>query len=79
MNIVIVDADKDLISIDGYEFCGWVIEEEACVACGQPVIYTESLDAKFCATCNAWKEPPCSDPECTFCRQRLKPPLPAKQ
>lgn len=80
MNIEIVDANRDLIRIDGYEFCGWVIEDEACTVCGHQLIYSETLDAKFCANCNEWREPPCPDPDCMFCsgRRAGRKPLPNK-
>ena len=78
MNIVIVDPDRDLMSIDGFEFFGWVVDNAVCNVCGHKIIFSESLDAKFCPQCNEWREPPCSDSECMFCRSRSNSPLPRK-
>lgn len=32
--------------------------------------YSERYEAYYCPTCFAWLEPPCSDPECSFCSCR---------
>lgn len=75
MDIKIVDPSKDRMSIDGYEFFGFWLEE-TCNTCGHQLIHSLSLDAKFCPKCNEWRESPCGDPNCMYCGGLSKPPIP---
>lgn len=46
-----------------------------CKTCVKPTFYQEGRDSYFCAICNTWNEPKCSDSECGFCVYREEQPL----
>jgi len=56
---------------------------EACVICGQNILYSSDVnneqyvgyDAKFCKRCDRWLEGTCEDPLCKYCPDR--PPKPS--
>lgn len=43
--------------------------------CGARFSYHELYDAYFCSECNVWKEKACTDPNCSFCKNRPENPL----
>jgi hypothetical protein len=41
-----------------------------CNVCGEELHYCSYHDSLYCAHCDEWKEPKCSDPDCEFCKDR---------
>ena len=46
-----------------------------CGVCGNKTIHNDRYDAYYCAICNRWQEPACSDDTCEFCSNRPRRPL----
>lgn len=65
-------SDDDLI-INGVKISGFIDEEE-CKNCHQLRLYSDKHDSYFCAYCDSWLEKRCSDPHCSFCKNRPKKP-----
>jgi hypothetical protein len=68
------DRARTEVTIDGIRLSGW-IDRVPCNVCGTRRVYHEQFDAYFCADCNEWKEPRCSDPACRYCPSRPERPL----
>lgn len=49
--------------------------DKYCHACGEPALYNETVDAKYCVRCNIWLENKCLDPKCEFCSKRERTPF----
>lgn len=48
--------------------------EEKCQNCGGHISLSENYDAKYCLSCDVWKESACSDSDCNFCVNRPSKP-----
>lgn len=46
----------------------WELRQQGCTH--RAISYDGTYDSYFCATCNIWADPACSDSRCTYCRQR---------
>lgn len=46
-----------------------------CKKCNDEPAYYELFDAEYCAKCNIWLIPKCSDSKCEFCAKRPTHPL----
>jgi hypothetical protein len=44
--------------------------EQTAHGCTHPLQLDETYDSYFCDKCDAWMEPTCGDPLCTYCRRR---------
>ena len=47
---------------------------EQCTECKGPLLYFEEYDAVCCPRCNTWRDPKCSDANCSFCPRRPEKP-----
>lgn len=65
---------SDKVMIGSLVLYGFV-SDKLCNECNHQQIYYEKYDAFFCASCNQWKEERCSDPQCSFCRNRPEFPM----
>lgn len=54
---------------------GFPDSSRRCERCGQIRFYHDHSDAYYCAICNRWLEPRCSDPDCDDCASRAEFPL----
>ncbi|WP_342512750.1 hypothetical protein MKY34_19380 [Sporosarcina sp. FSL K6-1522] len=45
-----------------------------CRVCLDPLDYNDEHDSVFCPTCDEWREPSCSDPNCEYCLARPAKP-----
>jgi hypothetical protein len=63
------------VIIDGFEFEGFIDEEQYCNVCGINQIYFDKYDAYFCPKCNHWLENKCGDQDCNYCPNRPDLPL----
>lgn len=43
---------------------------QACPVCGASLRYSETHDAVYCPVEDEWREAPCWDPICSYCRKR---------
>lgn len=68
------EGKKTLIDSNG-EVIPRLESDERCAKCRKKLIYSESYDALFCASCNEWREKGCSDPSCYYCGGRPEKPL----
>lgn len=65
----------DIVSIDGFEFDGFIEFGFYCHNCGCVEVYYERYDSSICPECNEWKHDKCGDPDCQFCSDRPEKPL----
>jgi hypothetical protein len=56
-----VEERDDVVIMNGLEISGFVDKAKRCTTCQNHVIYDDTFDAYFCASCNDWKEEKCSD------------------
>jgi hypothetical protein len=70
----IMETDTTVI-VDGFEFEGFIDDENLCKNCGNNQIYFDKYDAYFCPKCNLWLENKCGDPDCYYCPKRPDRPL----
>jgi hypothetical protein len=67
-------AENGVLLIDGHKIDGFV-DDKLCPHCSESRIYFNDYDAFFCASCNKWLEPQCSDKTCNYCKHRPIKPL----
>ncbi len=46
------------------------IKKGKCSKCGRERSYSDRFDSFYCSQCDIWSETKCSDPECSFCKDR---------
>ena len=78
MATVVEEKEKDILLINGQPYEGFV-DDNGCKKCSELRIYSYEYDAFFCAGCNEWLEPACSDAACAYCRNRPPTPLHPKE
>ncbi|MBM3133594.1 MAG: hypothetical protein FJZ95_11280 [Chloroflexi bacterium] len=61
--------------INGKAINGFLDESKPCPNCGHAEVYYDLYDSYFCPACNQWLESKCSDPCCSYCKQRPERPL----
>lgn len=49
-------------------------KEHFCQKCGKPRSQSLRHDTYYCAHCNVWLEPKCSDKDCVYCKERPEEP-----
>ena len=68
------DQDEGVVSIDGYQVYGFIMDI-VCRRCGGPLIMNEDYDAEFCPVCNIWLARQCGNPSCVYCPTRPERPM----
>ncbi|PKU51290.1 hypothetical protein SAMN02787079_01092 [Lysinibacillus sp. TC-37] len=70
-----IEQREDVVIINGLEISGSIQKNKKCTTCQSQIIYDDTFDSYFCASCNEWLEEACEDPHCTYCVQRPDSPL----
>lgn len=53
----------------------WLDTDYTCPVCsGNTIFLIDRFDTMCCVKCNAWIEPKCSDPNCSYCATRPDTP-----
>lgn len=72
-----IEQRGNVVVLNGLEISGTIQQNQKCSTCQRYVIYDDTFDSYFCASCNEWLEEICDDPHCRNCVQRPERPLPS--
>ncbi|MCH4824879.1 MAG: hypothetical protein N2C11_05085 [Planococcus sp. (in: firmicutes)] len=66
---------QGLYLVANKRFINWMDVHTYCHTCLDALIFDDEFDASYCASCNEWREEPCTDISCEYCENRPKRPL----
>ncbi|WP_338654117.1 hypothetical protein [Lysinibacillus sp. Y5S-8] len=70
-----IEQREDVVIKNGLEISGSIQKNKKCTTCQSQIIYDDTFDSYFCASCNEWLEEACEDPHLHLLRPTTRLPI----